>query len=158
MALYRFPSRLSLHVDVTVADGALQKVVFVPQAKDVTLTVHGSPFVELLRWFEAYASGSPPSFLLPLALSSISPFRQKVLQELQKIPFGNQMSYAQVAQAIENPRAARAVGNACRVNPLPLVIPCHRVIQSGGAVGKFAYGVACKRALLAYEEAIINES
>lgn len=157
MAFYRFPSRLSLHLNITVVNAVVQKIAFAQKDRDLTLTVHGFPFPKLLDWLEAYASGNPVSFLLPMSFSSLSPFRQRVLQELQKIPFGKQMSYKQIAQAIENPDAARAVGNACRVNPFPLVIPCHRVIQSNGGMGKFAYDISCKRALLEYEENIVNE-
>jgi O-6-methylguanine DNA methyltransferase len=81
----------------------------------------------------------------------ITPFRQKVLQELQKVPFGKTLTYGQLASKSGHPNAARAVGSACHINPFPLFIPCHRVIASGGHIGGFAYDIELKKLLLDFE-------
>jgi len=90
---------------------------------------------QLTQWLEDYAKGQAASFALPLPVQG---FTREVLDHLPKIPFGKTASYAEVAQALGSPRAARAVGNACRVNPFPLLIPCHRVISSSGRLGGFS--------------------
>jgi len=78
-------------------------------------------------------------------------FARHVYAELQKIPYGATASYAEVARALGKPGAARAVGRACATNPLPLFIPCHRVIASDGGLGGFGGGLDLKRRLLALE-------
>ncbi len=81
-----------------------------------------------------------------------TPFQRKVWNKLQKIPFGKTVSYGQIAQQIGSPGAARAVGAACGANPIPLFIPCHRVLASGGQLGGFGSGLAVKEQLLVHEE------
>lgn len=78
-------------------------------------------------------------------------FQRKVWRALQRIPYGETRSYAWVAAAIGHPKALRAVGRACGANPLPLIIPCHRVVAANGALGGFSGGLAWKRRLLALE-------
>ena len=89
---------------------------------------------------------------LPLPLGDLSPFRQKVLEHLQEVPFGSMVSYGELALSSGHPRAARAVGSACHHNPFPLFIPCHRVIASGGKIGGFACDLKIKRVLLDFEQ------
>lgn len=95
--------------------------------------------------------GGPPGALPPLDLACATPFQAKVWKELQRIPRGKTRSYAEVARAIGHPKAARAVGTACGANPIPLIIPCHRVIASDGTLGGFSGGLDWKRRLLAIE-------
>ncbi|MGM5593567.1 MGMT family protein [Corynebacterium glucuronolyticum] len=71
------------------------------------------------------------------------------------IPFGETRTYGQIAEAIGHPRAARAVGTACALNPVPLLVPCHRVVPAGGGVGNYAGGTAMKAALLGMEREVI---
>src|SRR6266536_3593326 len=78
-------------------------------------------------------------------------FRREVLTHLRDIAYGSTASYATVAAATGHPKAVRAVGTACAVNPLPIIIPCHRVVRSDGSVGGYLGGVAAKQALLALE-------
>lgn len=78
-------------------------------------------------------------------------FQKKVWAELEKIKFGKTLSYGEIAKKIKSPKASRAVGTACGKNPLPLVIPCHRVIANDGSIGGFSAGLATKRKLLALE-------
>jgi O-6-methylguanine DNA methyltransferase len=80
-----------------------------------------------------------------------TPFEKKVWSELLKIPYGQTRSYKEIAETIGHPKAFRAVGNANGCNALPLIIPCHRVIESSGGLGGFGHGVKVKRQLLDFE-------
>lgn len=92
---------------------------------------------------------------LPLDVHATA-FQQRVWQELRKIPYGQTRSYSEIARAIGHPRAARAVARACATNPVPLVIPCHRVIREDGSLGGYGGGIARKRALLSHEGALLR--
>ena len=99
-----------------------------------------------------YFAGKPVDFeSLPLDLQG-SPFHLRVWQELRKIPPGETVSYQELARRLGNPKAARAVGQACGANPIPLIVPCHRVIASSGALGGFSSGLSRKRWLLEHEQ------
>jgi len=76
-----------------------------------------------------------------------------VQRHLTEIPYGRTESYGEVASLVGNPRAVRAVGSACATNPLPVVVPCHRVLRTGGALGGYVGGLHVKTALLALESA-----
>ena len=80
-----------------------------------------------------------------------TPFQQRVWRALQQIPYGTTRTYGEIATAIDNPRASRAVGMACNKNPLLLIIPCHRVIGASGKLTGFAYGTDAKQWLLELE-------
>ena len=99
-----------------------------------------------------YLGGKRERFDLSLDLRGTS-FEVSVYRELQRIPYGGTKTYAEVARAVEHPKAVRAVGNANASNPLPLVIPCHRVVASGGKLGGYGGGLAMKEQLLAMERA-----
>jgi methylated-DNA-[protein]-cysteine S-methyltransferase len=88
-----------------------------------------------------------------LALDHLPPFTQKVLAACRKIPYGKTVSYSQLARMIGNPHASRAVGSALAKNPIPLIIPCHRVIRSDGSLGQFSApgGKKLKRKLIDLE-------
>lgn len=88
---------------------------------------------------------------IEIVLKGATPFQKKVWKVLQTIPYGETRTYKWVAQKIGKPRAVRAVGQACGANPLPLIIPCHRVVASGGKLGGFSLGVAMKKRLLKLE-------
>ncbi|MGE5196506.1 MAG: methylated-DNA--[protein]-cysteine S-methyltransferase [Anaerolineae bacterium] len=102
-------------------------------------------------WLNSYAAKALQKNPLPLKLGCLPPFTRQALEEMAKIPFGRQVSYKQLACLLQNPKGSRAVGNACRVNPFPLVIPCHRVIASNGGLGGFAFGSELKQHLLDFE-------
>ena len=93
------------------------------------------------------------AFELVLDLRLPIGFRRRVIEELSRIPYGDTQTYGQVATAAGSPRAVRAVGTACATNPVPVVVPCHRVVRADGAVGGYLGGAAAKRALLALEAA-----
>lgn len=107
---------------------------------------------EAAREFDEYFTGQRIGFELPLDLRLSRGFRAEVLDYLPQVGYGSTASYGQVAAAVGRPRAVRAVGTACARNPLPVVVPCHRVVRSDGSVGAYAGGAAAKRHLLALEE------
>lgn len=97
-----------------------------------------------------YLSGDRETFDLPLAPKG-TPFQEKVWQALQTIPYGQTISYQELARRVGKPTAARAVGMANHHNPLPIVIPCHRVVGKNGSLTGYAGGLDLKRYLLALE-------
>lgn len=110
---------------------------------------------QIIAYFAGKRSFCPPSSVLcPLNLSDLSPFARKVLGACMKIPAGKAVSYSQLAGMISKPRASRAVGSALARNPIPLIIPCHRVIHSDGSPGNFSAfgGTNTKKKLLALEK------
>jgi methylated-DNA-[protein]-cysteine S-methyltransferase len=105
------------------------------------------------REIDEYFAGSRTHFDLPLDLRLADGIRREVIEHLSEIGYGHRESYAAVAAAIGRPRAVRAVGTACARNPLPLVIPCHRVIRTDGSIGQYVGGTAAKQTLLTLEAA-----
>ncbi len=111
------------------------------------------PLDGVRRELDDYFSGSRRRFDLPLDWSLIGPFGRKVLHATSEIPYGGVLSYAEVAAEAGSPRGSRAAGNALGSNPIPIVIPCHRVLRSGGAIGGYGGGLDRKRYLLRLEGA-----
>lgn len=106
----------------------------------------------VVRQLDEYFAGRRHSFDVGLDWSLSHGFRRTVLEHLNTdIAYGNTASYAALARLSGSPRAVRAVGTACATNPIPIVVPCHRVIRSDGAVGAYRGGPAAKRALLDHE-------
>jgi methylated-DNA-[protein]-cysteine S-methyltransferase len=105
------------------------------------------------REIEEYFAGRRSLFDLPLDLRLARGFRRTVLSHLPEIGYGHTASYAAVAAAAGNPRAVRAAATACATNPLPVIVPCHRVVRSDGTLGGYVGGADAKRALLALESA-----
>lgn len=97
-----------------------------------------------------YFAGGLRDFDLPLA-PRMTPFQRRVLEELRKVPYGMTVSYGELARRVGNPKASRAVGMANGRNPLPIIIPCHRVVGSNGALTGFGGGLDTKRWLLEWE-------
>jgi len=106
------------------------------------------------RELEEYFEGRRRSFELALDWALIGAFARRVLGVTYRIPYGGVLNYAQVAAGAGSPRASRAAGNALGANPLPIVIPCHRVLRAGGALGGYAGGPERKRWLLELEGAL----
>lgn len=107
---------------------------------------------ELAQMLEGWLDGEP--YRGPVDLSPLSPFAREVLSACRSIPRGEVRTYAQLAAAVGRPRAARAVGSALRRNPVPLLIPCHRVVRGDGSIGQYNMGgPEVKRRLLALEGA-----
>jgi methylated-DNA-[protein]-cysteine S-methyltransferase len=105
------------------------------------------------RQLDEYFAGRRTGFDVPLDLRLASGFRRAVVEHLPAIQYGRTETYAQVAAAAGSPRAVRAVGTACALNPLPVVVPCHRVVRSDGSYGQYAGGADAKRVLLTMEAA-----
>ena len=128
------------------SDGALVRITFRDDgACDCTPLL-----TEAARQLEEYFAGSRRDFDLPLAPAG-TPFQQEVWLALRKIPYGQTHSYKDIACAIGRPKACRAVGMANNRNPLPIVIPCHRVVGVSGALTGYAGGLEIKDALLRLE-------
>ncbi|MGW5731876.1 MULTISPECIES: methylated-DNA--[protein]-cysteine S-methyltransferase [Streptomyces] len=112
----------------------------------------GSPLLaEPIRQLAAYFAGERHDFDLPLDWSLISGFNRQVLRELTTVPYGAVVGYGDLARRVGQPGAAQAVGMAMGANPLPVVVPCHRVVERDGGIGGFGGGVETKRRLLALE-------
>ena len=105
---------------------------------------------ETRRQIEAYLRGKLEVFDLPLEARG-QDFQRRVWDLMQEIPFGKTWTYGEMARGLGQPGASQAVGNACGANPIPLVIPCHRVVASGGRLGGFGGGLDMKRWLLSLE-------
>jgi O-6-methylguanine DNA methyltransferase len=121
-----------------------------PQEKDVP--------AEVSRWHrltlaavKAVLAGRPPVELPPLDVSRGTEFQQSVWRTMLQIELGKTQSYGEIAAALGNPKAVRAVGGACGANPIPLLIPCHRVLAANQKIGGFSGGLEWKRKLLARE-------
>jgi methylated-DNA-[protein]-cysteine S-methyltransferase len=112
------------------------------------------PLDSIRRELDEYFAGSRQQFELPLDWTLVGPFARRVLRAAGEIPYGSVLSYTQVAAEAGSPRGSRAAGNALGSNPIPIVVPCHRVLRSGGALGGYAGGLERKRWLLELESAL----
>lgn len=140
-------------VRVAYLDGDEQEAVLDELARRVSPRVLAAPrkLDQPRRELEQYFCGRRKSFAVPLDWSLTRGFARRVLTAAARIPFGEVSSYTQVAGAAGNPRASRAAGNALGSNPLPIVVPCHRVLRAGGGLGGYTGGLERKRALLSVE-------
>jgi methylated-DNA-[protein]-cysteine S-methyltransferase len=110
-----------------------------------------APFQDVIRQLDAYFRGTLRRFDLPLAPSG-TPFQQAVWAALREIPYGQTVSYGELARRVGQPGAGRAVGAANGKNPIPIVIPCHRVIGADGRLTGYGGGLSVKAALIALEQ------
>jgi len=108
---------------------------------------------DVARQLDEYFAGRRHEFDLPLDLQLVSGFRRTVISHLSDIAYGSTASYKAVAEMAGNPTAVRAVGSACSHNPVPVVVPCHRVVRSDGSIGNYLGGVDVKATLIALESA-----
>lgn len=122
-------------------------------ARDVSPRILRAParLDRVAREIEEYFAGRRRAFDVPLDLQLSHGFRRTVLAHLPEIAYGTTASYAAIARAAGHPRAVRAVGSACASNPLPVVVPCHRVVRSDGTIGQYVGGVPAKELLLTLE-------
>ncbi|MBF0660177.1 MULTISPECIES: methylated-DNA--[protein]-cysteine S-methyltransferase [unclassified Rhodococcus (in: high G+C Gram-positive bacteria)] len=142
----------------------LVKVAFVAEGEDAVLDelarqigprILDAParFDDAVRQLDEYFGGTRTAFDLPLDFRLATGFRREVISRLADIEYGRTASYADVAASAGSPRAVRAVGTACAKNPLPVVLPCHRVVRTDGGLGQYAGGVEAKQILLRLEAA-----
>lgn len=128
-----------------------RKIERLLQQTQATLVFETAKSIESITLeLERYFKGELQSFATPLVLLG-SPFQKRVWQELQKIPYGHKLSYKEIATLLGQPTAYRAVAQANGANILPLIIPCHRVINSDGKMGGYSGGLARKEWLLQHE-------
>ncbi|WP_318218107.1 methylated-DNA--[protein]-cysteine S-methyltransferase [Streptomyces sp. SCL15-6] len=139
------------HATDAVRDRALERLASRLGTRPVEAP--GSPLLaEAIRQVEAYFAGERHDFDLPLDWSLIAGFNRQVLRELASgVPYGSVVGYGDLAGRVGQPGAAQAVGTAMGANPLPVVVPCHRVVESDGGIGGFGGGLETKRRLLALE-------
>jgi methylated-DNA-[protein]-cysteine S-methyltransferase len=142
----------------------LVKVAFVAEGEDAVLDelarqigprILDAParLDNAVRQLDEYFGGTRTAFDLPLDFRLATGFRREVISRLADIEYGRTASYADVAASAGSPRAVRAVGTACAKNPLPVVLPCHRVVRTDGGLGQYAGGVEAKQILLRLEAA-----
>jgi len=132
-------------------DGSLTVIRFPHRPRPAGAAEEETPLLrEAARQLAEYFDGRRRVFDLPLAPRG-TPFQHRVWEALKAIPYGETRTYGQVAAAVGNPRACRAVGMANHYNPLPIVIPCHRVLGANGALTGFGGGLDIKQFLLALE-------
>lgn len=146
-----------------VSDRGLVSVSFGPAADAFGAALrrrHGAAVVRsdarlapVRRQLGEYLAGKRRRFELPVDLRTLSPFQRRVLAAARRIPRGRVVSYGELARRIGSPGASRAVGQALGRNPVPIVIPCHRVVAGGGRLGGYVGGEAIKRTLLRLEGA-----
>ncbi|MFF7263772.1 methylated-DNA--[protein]-cysteine S-methyltransferase [Streptomyces sp. NPDC008159] len=139
------------HATDSVRDKALDRLA--SRLGTPPVEAPGAPqLAEAIRQVDAYFAGDRQVFELPLDWSLISGFNRQVLRELAVgVPFGSVVGYGDLARRVGQPGAAQAVGMAMGANPLPVVVPCHRVVESDGGIGGFGGGLETKRKLLALE-------
>ena len=167
---------MGMNIDYTIANSPLGKVLVGATQRGISAVYLGESKTELVRelrkeypraelapasgsrerWTSeivARISGRPPQMDLPLDLQATA-FKRRVWQELQKIPRGRTRTYSQVARAMGNPKAVRAVARACATNPVSIVVPCHRVIREDGKLAGYRWGLGRKAQLLAQERKV----
>ena len=140
--LVRVAYQLEHHDQVlqTLAQRVSPRILYAPRRLD-----------QVARQLAEYFEGERREFVLPLDFRLAHGFRREVLGRLRMINYGRTESYSQVAAATGHPRAVRAVGTACATNPLPVIVPCHRVLRSDGKLGGYIGGLHTKAALLSLE-------
>lgn len=132
------------------SDTALHRLDLVEERNDFDCSVFNYRVMEQL---DEYFAGKLHTFNLPVVFDKVTGFQKSVYDELLCVRYGKTKSYKELAQAINNPKACRAVGTALGKNPIPIIVPCHRIINTDGKIGEFALGTEAKRFLLELEKA-----
>jgi methylated-DNA-[protein]-cysteine S-methyltransferase len=114
------------------------------------------PFKEIYAQLDRYLKGGRVDFNVDIDISEMGTFTRNVLLELRKIPYGELRSYLWIGKRLGYRNAARAVGQAVKRNPIPLIIPCHRVIREDGSIGGFSLGIPIKEKLLTLEGIVLK--
>jgi methylated-DNA-[protein]-cysteine S-methyltransferase len=147
----------SLRLRLTASADGLRSIEFRPEEREPSgnRNDRNATLVETVRQLHAYFDGVLQEFRLTLDLVG-TPFQKSVWRELEKIPYGRTRSYRELAYEIGAPKATRAVGAANGANPIPIVVPCHRVIGSSGKLVGFGGGLELKRRLLELEGSAVT--
>lgn len=141
---------------LTAEDDALTGCRWISPSADNIESIENPIISEAIREIKEYLAGLRKEFNVPIRPQGTL-FRMKVWEELQRIPYGETVTYGELARRIGNPNATRAVANACGANPLPILIPCHRVVASGGKTGGYTGGLDIKLTLLELENKTIRK-
>lgn len=137
-------------IGIGESGGLVTRLLFMQNDAAPVVTASSSLLDEAFRQLDAWFSGRLREFSLPL-VEPRTAFERRVREAMLRIPYGATASYGELAAAIGSPGAARAVGTACARNPLPIIVPCHRVVAAGGRIGGFLGGIEMKRWLLDFE-------
>ncbi len=138
-------------LEIQSLNDGIRSVSYVPTSGD-PIDASGHQVIDLVcEELDRYFTGEPVSFTTPVSISFGTGFQRRVWAELMRIPYGEVRSYADIARALGDPKAARAVGSANGKNRIPIIIPCHRVINADGRLGGYASGLEIKRKLLRLE-------
>ncbi len=150
--LKSFAKNTKLGLITIIEENGFLVNIILPNSKTSIITVKTKTYLLEKSFFELeeYFDGKRKFFDLPLNPKG-TPFQQEVWNEISKITYGKTASYSEIARNINNPNATRAVGNASNKNPLPIIIPCHRVIGKNGNLTGFACGIKIKEQLLKLE-------
>jgi methylated-DNA-[protein]-cysteine S-methyltransferase len=138
---------LYIYVD---ENGSLVKICFEENPLKKNVINNEKKCLAIKNWLIKYFNRKPGEINFNLNLKGTE-FQKTVWQALIKIPWGKTISYKKLAEIVENPGASRAVGNALNANPIPIIIPCHRVIMSNGQLGGFGGGIEIKKQLIKHE-------
>jgi methylated-DNA-[protein]-cysteine S-methyltransferase len=140
-------------------DGTGVAAVQLQSGREAQPVPAGGVLAEAVSQLRAYFAGERTEFALPLSVTNEvgSEFERAVWAELARIPYGEMCTYGEVAAAVGDAGAARAVGTACNHNPIPLIVPCHRVVGAGGKLVGFGAGLPRKRWLLEHEARVALE-
>ena len=150
MELLSVPSRLGTFFLGGEAGHIIR--LYLPGDPTPRIAEHETPVLsEARRQLLEYLAGRRTAFSLPLAQDGGTPFQRQVWRALEAIPFGETRTYGQIAAAVGSPKAVRAVGQANHRNPIPIFIPCHRVVGADGTLTGYAGGLELKRSLLELE-------
>jgi len=141
---------------ILVNESDLLKVILPNKINSISIEItnpgsHKPIMHNVIEQLNQYFMGIRKQFDISLKLE-MPPFYKKVLKEVSEIPYGQTFSYKNIARKLNNPRAYRAVANANAANPIPIIIPCHRVIQSNGDLGNYGGGTELKQSLVQLEK------
>ncbi len=139
------------YLQIAFGKNGLQAISFSPQKQKDASELMTLEKKKLLSQLRKYFCRRRITFKVKIDWQNVSPFTRKVLAVTQQIPYGEVSSYREIAEKLGRKQAARAVGQALAKNPMPIVIPCHRVIKSDGSLGGFAWGQKWKQRLLVLE-------
>lgn len=140
-------------IGIAEEDGQIIAVLFDGERYDNTWEEKETPLIKkTIKQIEEYLDGKRKTFDIPIQHSSASDFFSKVMAIIEEIPYGQTITYKDIAKSINRPKAPRAVGMVCNRNPLPIIIPCHRVIATSGSLTGYKGGVEIKKQLLELEK------
>lgn len=151
--VHHYCSELVGWMELRVSEVGVRAISYIEQPTSPASALGDRLVKALVDQLDRYFAGTLTDFTIPLDLDFGTPFEHHVWEELARIPYGETRSYGEIAARIGNPKAARAVGQANNKNRIPILIPCHRVVQSGGKLGGYASGMEIKKRLLELENA-----